>query len=330
MDEHLLALFKALLDDPDIQAKLQHIVRTAQQTAAPAPTLPKPQEEETEKEAKKPEKWSLWGGDAEKSQLKRRVSELEAQARQAQRDLSDANRRADDFEAQARQAQRDLSEAKRQAQDTVASYRRQLDEANSRVKTVQNQCQEKLRLKENEMLGTIQSVQDERDSARSAQAAAERRATDAERELKAMRDEWSGRQRVYDCYLGLSPQFRNSLEGVFHGRDLWTFLVNGVQRDNLVRFLEVCNAAIMSGRENDVAAMNELFDYFFDTINDALSASPIFGRQEVRVGDRFDPLQHAAAPGSRSSGHITRILLPGLVFVASGKLKQPAVVQVGP
>ena len=180
------------------------------------------------------------------------------------------------------------------------------------------------------MLGTIQSVQDERDSARSAQAAAERRATDAERELKAMRDEWSGRQRVYDCYLGLSPQFRNSLEGVFHGRDLWTFLVNGVQRDNLVRFLEVCNAAIMSGRENDVAAMNELFDYFFDTINDALSASPIFGRQEVRVGDRFDPLQHAAAPGSRSSGHITRILLPGLVFVASGKLKQPAVVQVGP
>ena len=44
MDEHLLALFKALLDDPDIQAKLQHIVRTAQQTAAPAPTLPKPQE----------------------------------------------------------------------------------------------------------------------------------------------------------------------------------------------------------------------------------------------------------------------------------------------
>ena len=97
-----------------------------------------------------------------------------------------------------------------------------------------------------------------------------------------------------------------------------------------MRFLEVCNAAIMSGRENDVAAMNELFDYFFDTINDALSASPIFGRQEVRVGDRFDPLQHTAAPGSRSSGHITRILLPGLVFVASGKLKQPAVVQVGP
>ena len=92
MDEHLLALFKALLDDPDIQAKLQHIVRTAQQTAAPAPTLPKPQEEETEKEAKKLEKWSLWGGDAEKSQLKRRVSELEVQARQAQRDLSDAKR----------------------------------------------------------------------------------------------------------------------------------------------------------------------------------------------------------------------------------------------
>ena len=309
MDEHLLALFKALLDDPDIQAKLQHIVRTAQQTAAPAPTLPKPQEEETEKEAKKPEKWSLWGGDAEKSQLKRRVSELEAQARQAQRDLSDA---------------------KRQAQSAVASYRRQLDEANTQLQTVRHQCEETLRLKENEMLGTIQSVQDERDSARSAQAAAERRATDAERELKAMRDEWSGRQRVYDCYLGLSPQFRNSLEGVFHGRDLWTFLVNGVQRDNLVRFLEVCNAAIMSGRENDVAAMNELFDYFFDTINDALSASPIFGRQEVRVGDRFDPLQHTAAPGSRSSGHITRILLPGLVFVASGKLKQPAVVQVGP
>ena len=309
MDEHLLALFKALLDDPDIQAKLQHIVRTAQQTAAPAPTLPKPQEEETEKEAKKPEKWSLWGGDAEKSQLKRRVSELEAQARQAQRDLS---------------------EARRQAQSDAASYRRQLTEANTQLQTVRHQCEETLRLKENEMLGTIQSVQDERDSARSAQAAAERRATDAERELKAMRDEWSGRQRVYDCYLGLSPQFRNSLEGVFHGRDLWTFLVNGVQRDNLVRFLEVCNAAIMSGRENDVAAMNELFDYFFDTINDALSASPIFGRQEVRVGDRFDPLQHAAAPGSRSSGHITRILLPGLVFVASGKLKQPAVVQVGP
>ena len=309
MDEHLLALFKALLDDPDIQAKLQHIVRTAQQTAAPAPTLPKPQEEETEKEAKKPEKWSLWGGDAEKSQLKRRVSELEAQARQAQRDLSDA---------------------KRQAQSEAASYRRQLTEVNTQLQMVQQQCQEKLRLKETEMLGTIQSVQDERDSARSALADAERCATDAERELKAMRDEWSGRQRVYDCYLGLSPQFRNSLEGVFHGRDLWTFLVNGVQRDNLVRFLEVCNAAIMSGRENDVAAMNELFDYFFDTINDALSASPIFGRQEVRVGDRFDPLQHAAAPGSRSSGHITRILLPGLVFVASGKLKQPAVVQVGP
>ena len=309
MDEHLLALFKALLDDPDIQAKLQHIVHTAQQAAAPAPTLPKPQEEETEKEAKEPEKRTWWGGDAEKSQLKRRVSELEAQARQAQRDLSEANRRA---------------------QSEAASYRRQLTEANTQLQMVQQQCQEKLRLKETEMLGTIQSVQDERDSARSAQAAAERRATGAERELKAMRDEWSGRQRVYDCYLGLSPQFRNSLEGVFHGRDLWTFLVNGVQRDNLVRFLEVCNAAIMSGRENDVAAMNELFDYFFDTINDALSASPIFGRQEVRVGDRFDPLQHAAAPGSRSSGHITRILLPGLVFVASGKLKQPAVVQVGP
>ena len=69
MDEHLLALFKALLDDPDIQAKLQHIVRTAQQTAAPAPTLPKPQEEETEKEAKEPEKRTWWGGDSEKSQL---------------------------------------------------------------------------------------------------------------------------------------------------------------------------------------------------------------------------------------------------------------------
>ena len=50
MDEHLLALFKGLLDDPSIQARLQHIVRTAQQTAAPASsslaTMTKPQEEE--------------------------------------------------------------------------------------------------------------------------------------------------------------------------------------------------------------------------------------------------------------------------------------------
>ena len=106
MDEHLLALFKALLDDPDIQAKLQHIVRTAQQAAVPAPTLPKPQEEETEKETKEPEKRTWWDVYVEKSQLKRRVSELEAQARQAQRDLSDA---------------------KRQAQSDVASYRRQLE-----------------------------------------------------------------------------------------------------------------------------------------------------------------------------------------------------------
>ena len=341
MDEHLLAFYKALLDDPDIQAKLQHIVRTAQQPPAPASTMPKPQtetpEREEQPESPRTSSWRLpWGGDDDKSQLKRRVSDLESQVRQAQRDLEDAKRQAG---GQVRQAQseadgyrRQLEDAKRQLRQTqteAAGYRRQAEDANRQIQTVREQCQQTLIAKETELMGTIQSVQDERDSARNAQASAERRATAAERELQGLRDEWSGRQRVYDRYLGMSQSLRNSLAGIFQGRDLWTFLVSGVQRDSLERFLEVCNATIMKGSTEDVSAMNELFDYFFDTINGALSTSPIFSRQEVHVGDRFDPLQHAAAPGSRPSGHITRILLPGLVYVATGKLKRPAIVQVG-
>lgn len=303
MDEHLLALFKGLLDDPSIQARLQHIVRTAQQTAAPAssslPTMTKPQEEQSG--ASRTSSWlPRWGGDERTSQLERRVSDLEAQVRQAQRE--------------------------------AAGYRRQLDEAKSQAQTVQEQCKQALAAKE----ATIQSLQTERDSARQSQADAEQRVTDAERcaqsaehKLRNVQLEWKEQRRAYECYQKLSPQFQFSLEGVFHGRDFWTFLVNGVQRDNLSRFLEVCHHEIMIGHEDDVEAMNELFDFFFNTINDALSSSPCMGRQEVMVGDRFDPTQHIAAPGSRNSGHIIRILLPGIVIVATGKLKQPAIVQVG-
>jgi predicted RNase H-like nuclease (RuvC/YqgF family) len=127
---------------------------------------------------------------------------------------------------------------------------------------------------------------------------------------------------AYEIYKSLSDETKESLSGIFRDNSLKGFLACGVQDRNISNFYEYVKNEIIEEKNQDIKKLIKLFNFFLDRY---LLAFPIYKKQNVKIGDEFDPQLHINLSNA-ASGKIKKIILFGLENSKTGKIVKKSIV----
>lgn len=127
---------------------------------------------------------------------------------------------------------------------------------------------------------------------------------------------------VYEIYKSLSDETKESLSGIFRDNSLKGFLACGVQDRNISNFYEYVKNEIIEEKNQDIKKLIKLFNFFLDRY---LLAFPIYKKQNVKIGDEFDPQLHINLSNA-ASGKIKKIILFGWENSKTGKIVKKSIV----
>ncbi len=125
---------------------------------------------------------------------------------------------------------------------------------------------------------------------------------------------------IYNLFLNLPREQKNSLEGIFKGETIEEFLCFGVQYKNISLLWDFIKTFAIDGK--DINDLNKIFLFLFEKL---AKVYPALELQNVSIGDKFDDEQHIRGYNSKQSGYITKISLIGFTN-DSDPVKQSVVI----
>lgn len=147
-----------------------------------------------------------------------------------------------------------------------------------------------------------------------------------EKKLDFYREQFENQMRVYMLYKELSPRAIKSLENIFKGDSIDTFIACGIQEDNINSLWYYIKNEIIEERSEDIENLKFIFEYFFNLYivpNDYCTS------QDVKIGDRFDTGIHLAHSKGKAIGEVKEVLLRGYLNKNTKKVINKSVVLVG-
>lgn len=160
--------------------------------------------------------------------------------------------------------------------------------------------------------------------------------TDYQREVKTLTAE-NGRltqafscvknyEKIYEEYLTLPDELRESLAGIFCCRTVWTFLFSGIQEEGLFEFWDFCMRDFKRGKYLE---HREILCRIFDTLFDIFcSFNDNYKRQMPDTGEEFDSSLYANTSSSDAVGNIQETLLQGILYAKNDKVFKKSIVVV--
>jgi DNA repair exonuclease SbcCD ATPase subunit len=140
------------------------------------------------------------------------------------------------------------------------------------------------------------------------------------------RDSFEDELRVYESYMSLSDTTKSSLKGIFKDDTIQGFFSCGVQEKNISSLWEYIKNEIIEDKNPDIKKLISIFNFLFERY---LLAFPIYKKQDVSIGENFDPQSHIKDSKSTSvSGKIKEITLYGWINIKTGKVVKQSVVVI--
>lgn len=147
-----------------------------------------------------------------------------------------------------------------------------------------------------------------------------------QKKLNFYREQFENQIKVYTLYKSLSPRAIKSLENIFKGDSIDTFIACGIQEDNINSLWYYIKNEIIEERDEDIDSLKIIFEYFFNLY---IVPNDYYISQDVKIGDRFDTSTHIAHSKGKASGEVKEVLLRGYLNKNTKKVINKSVVLVG-
>jgi len=146
-----------------------------------------------------------------------------------------------------------------------------------------------------------------------------------EAENRKLKERFADLEAVYQLYLSLPTDNKNSLKSIFKGDTLEEFIFCGVQYDNVESLWDYIKNEAING--HDIKPLQRIFDCFFKAYNTNYEP-PLYQKTTTACGETFDTSQHIRGAGSSVSGEIKEVVLQGYENTRTGKLIKQSVVRM--
>ena len=145
------------------------------------------------------------------------------------------------------------------------------------------------------------------------------------KEIEKCKNAFAQELEAYEIYQSLDHETKRALEGIFKNDSLQGFLACGVQEKNIEALWEYIKNEIIEEKKGDVDKLETIFDLFFNRFT---LAFPFYRRQEVAVGESFDPQKHINLSSITPSGEIKQVLFRGWLNTKTGKIVKKSIVKL--
>ncbi len=135
---------------------------------------------------------------------------------------------------------------------------------------------------------------------------------------------------IYKQWLNDSPSLQNRVGNIIKSGSFEHFVVSSVQYDSLLGLWDFAQGEIQSAKmtEADRALLTRIIEEGMNAYN-IIYEQPLFQIYHVAVGNSFDEDTMSRAGGSKPSGAVNALLLPGILNVRTGKWIRKSFVTVG-
>ncbi|WP_432205055.1 coiled-coil domain-containing protein [Cetobacterium somerae] len=147
-----------------------------------------------------------------------------------------------------------------------------------------------------------------------------------QKKLDFYREQFENQIKAYSLYKDLSPRAIKSLENIFKGDSIDTFMACGIQKDNINSLWYYIKNEIIEEREEDIEKLKFIFEYLFNLY---IIPNDYCIWQDIKIGDKFDTFIHIAHSKGRASGEVKEIILRGYLNKNTKKIINKSVVLVG-
>lgn len=147
-----------------------------------------------------------------------------------------------------------------------------------------------------------------------------------QKELDFYIKQFENQIKAYTLYKELSPRAIKSLENIFKGDSIDTFIACGIQEDNINSLWYYIKNEIIEERNEDIENLKFIFEYFFNLY---IIPNDYYISQDVKIGDKFDTSIHIAHSKGKASGEVKEVLLRGYLNKNIKKVINKSVVLVG-
>jgi len=131
---------------------------------------------------------------------------------------------------------------------------------------------------------------------------------------------------VYEKYLQLSFDTKDSLKGLFKDdSNAITFFGAAIQEKNIDKFWEYIKNEIIEEKNSDISTLVEMFDILFAVY---LKIFPHYCKNNVTIGEKFDPQKHIKTSNSNTSGKVSAIVLAGWKNSQTDKIVKQTIVKI--
>lgn len=132
---------------------------------------------------------------------------------------------------------------------------------------------------------------------------------------------------IYEKFISLRNETKDSLSGIFKGDDISGFISCGVQEKNIQNLWEYIKAEILEDKNSDIETLIEIFYFFFTRYK---MAYPMYELLNTKQNDNFDTQLHIKHNTSNSSsGVISKVYLQGYKNIKTEKTIKQSVVKIG-
>lgn len=146
-----------------------------------------------------------------------------------------------------------------------------------------------------------------------------------ETQIEKYKNAFQQELEAYEMYKSLDNETKRALEGIFKNDSLQGFLACGVQEKNIEALWEYIKNEIIEEKKGDIQKLETIFDLFFERFT---LAFPFYQRQEVTIGESFDPQKHINLSSLTPSGEIKQVVFRGWFNTKTGKIIKKSIVKL--
>ena len=161
------------------------------------------------------------------------------------------------------------------------------------------------------------------------QAAEVDKARLCQKELADYKTAYGGFEQMYELYMDLPEEMRQSLSGIMGNGDRRRFICGAVQEKHLEMFWDCAVQAVNDSgcSEADAERLRQLFDFCLKAVNDS-EGRIVFEKVQAIAGDDYDTRFMQRSRSSRQQGTVAKLLLMGYCWKQTGKLVKKALVRI--
>lgn len=127
----------------------------------------------------------------------------------------------------------------------------------------------------------------------------------------------------YDLYISLGTVIHNELNNIIKNTKADTFLVSGVQRDNLSLLWDFIAKKTSIYNQTQINVLIKIFEYFFKKYNEIYN---VYEFLDVKEGDKFNSNLHMIGKDSLVSGNISKVVFRGYKNNRTQKIQKKSIV----